>query len=188
MGFVLKRKQWILALVVLAVLAALVLWGRHRITFNFAEFASQLELVDWRRIAAGLALIYAGYVIRSARWAMLMRHNKKMPMLSLVGTQVMGFTAVALIGRVADLARPYLVAKRTGEPLSSQIAVYIVERLSDMGSMALLLSIAVLQIPPSHIQAAIAHSKSLMWLSLHTEPWVPAFAFRYGGLVMTLCG
>ena len=69
-----------------------------------------------------------------------MRHNKKVPLFSLLGTQVIGFTAVALIGRFADPVRPYLVAKKTGEPLSSQIAVYIVERLFDFGTMALIVS------------------------------------------------
>ena len=43
-----------------------------------------------------------------------MRHKKKVPFFSLLGTQVIGFTAVALIGRVADPVRPYLVAKKTG--------------------------------------------------------------------------
>ena len=74
------------------------------------------------------------------RWALLLAHNKKVPLFSLLGTQVIGFTAVALIGRVADPVRPYLVAKKTGLPISSQIAVYIVERLFDAGSMALIFS------------------------------------------------
>jgi glycosyltransferase 2 family protein len=60
---------------------------------------------------------------------------------------VIGFTAVALIGRVADLVRPYLVSKRTGLPISSQIAVYIVERLFDAGSMALITSSVILLSP-----------------------------------------
>ena len=64
--------------------------------------------------------------------------------LALLGTQVIGFTAIALIGRVADPVRPYLVAKKTGLPLSNQIAVYIVERLFDMGSMALIFSSSIL--------------------------------------------
>ncbi|MGB6192414.1 MAG: lysylphosphatidylglycerol synthase domain-containing protein, partial [Terracidiphilus sp.] len=77
-------------------------------------------------------------------WACLLRHNKKVPLFSLLGTQVIGFTAVALIGRVADPVRPYLVAKKTGLPLSNQIAVYIVERLFDAGTTALLFSSAIL--------------------------------------------
>lgn len=60
---------------------------------------------------------------------------------------MIGFTAVALIGRVADPVRPYLVAKKTGLPLANQIAVYIVERIFDMGTIALVFSVAMLWIP-----------------------------------------
>ena len=139
-----KRHQLIVGLVVLAALVVLVIWGRGRIHFNFGLFRSQLELADWRRIAVGVGCIYLAYVFRSVRWSQLMRHNKKVAPFSLIGTQVIGFTAVAIIGRVADPVRPYLVAKKTGEPLSSQIAVYIVERLFDAGSMALIFSSAIL--------------------------------------------
>jgi hypothetical protein len=134
----LKKNQLILTLVVLVALVALVVWGRGRIHFDFGVFRAQLALADWRKIGIGFACIYLGYVIRAVRWAWLIRHNKRVPLFSLYGTQVIGFTAVALIGRVADLVRPYLVAKRTELPLSSQIAVYIVERLFDAGSMALI--------------------------------------------------
>ena len=133
-----KKNQLILGLVVLAALVALVIWGRDRIHFDFGVFRSQLALADWRKIGIAFACIYVCYIFRSVRWALLLRHNKKVGLLSLLGTQVIGFTAVALIGRIADPVRPYLVSKKTGLPLSSQIAVYIVERLFDAGSMALI--------------------------------------------------
>ncbi|MDE3148750.1 MAG: flippase-like domain-containing protein [Acidobacteriota bacterium] len=142
-----KKNQFILSLVVLAALVALVVWGRERIHFDFGVFRSQLALADWRKIAIGVACIYLGYIFRAVRWARLLKHNKKVPPLSLLGTQVIGFTAVALIGRVADPVRPYLVAKKTGLPLSTQIAVYIVERLCDFGSMGLMFSAAILIAP-----------------------------------------
>jgi uncharacterized membrane protein YbhN (UPF0104 family) len=138
-------------LVALAILLALalVLWHeRHRMHFDWHVFGQQLHMADWRRIVFGLVCIYAGYLVRSIRWAWLIRHKKKMPLLSLLGTQVMGFTAVALIGRVADLVRPYLVAKKTALPLSEQIAVYVVERLFDAGSMALITSSVILLAAP----------------------------------------
>lgn len=168
-------------------MVALAIWARHRIHFDFGEFRSQLAMADWGKIILGLACIYSGYVLRSARWALLLRHNKRVAPLSLVGTQVMGFTAVALIGRVADLVRPYLVAKKTNLELSSQVAVYIVERLSDMGAIAILFSLAVLQLPQDAVVKAINHSGRLAAVS-HNAPWVAAFLFRYGGLVMTLAG
>lgn len=182
-----KKKQWILGLVVLAALVALVVWGRGRIHFDFAVFGSQLAQADWRRIALALACIYVGYIFRSARWALLIRHNKKVQPLSLIGTQVIGFTAIALIGRVADPVRPYLVAKKTGLPLSSQIAVYIVERLFDAGSMALIFSVAMLWVPQADILKATAHSGAISTLTTHF-PVIAPFIARYGGLVFTLLG
>ena len=139
-----NKKHWILGLVALIALVALLFWGRDRIHFDFGVFRSQLALADWLKIGIATGCIYSAYVFRSVRWALLLRHNRKAPLLSLLGTQVIGFTAVALIGRVADPVRPYLVSRKTGLPLSSQIAVYIVERLFDAGSMALIFSSVIL--------------------------------------------
>jgi hypothetical protein len=173
--------------VALVALVALVIWVRHRIHFDFGEFRAQLAMADWIKIVIGIACIYAGYAIRSARWALLLRHNKRVPPFSLVGTQVIGFTAVALIGRLADLVRPYLVARKTNLDLSSQVAVYVVERLCDMGAIALLFSLAVLQLPQDAVVKAMNHSGRLALVS-HNAPWIAAFLFRYGGLMLTVLG
>ena len=117
---------------VLAAMVAMASGARSIDSLRIGQvFRAQLASADWRRIAFAIACIYVAYVFRAVRWSLLMRHNKKVPLFSLLGTQVIGFTAVALIGRFADPVRPYLVAKKTGEPLGSQIAVYIVERLFD---------------------------------------------------------
>jgi hypothetical protein len=142
-----KNGKLIFSLVVLAALMGLGAWAYYHVHFSFATFRSQLALADWRKIAIALGCIYVGYAIRGVRWAMLIRPNKKVPLFSLVGTQVIGFTSIALIGRVADLTRPYLVAKKTGLPISTQVAVYIVERLFDAGSMALIFSSVILLAP-----------------------------------------
>ena len=182
-----KRNHWILGLIVLAGLIALVIWGRHRIHFDFGEFRLQVAQADWRWIGAGIGCIYLGYVFRSVRWAMLLRHIKKVPPLKLLGTQVIGFSAVALIGRVADPVRPYLVAKKTGLPLSNQLAVYVVERLFDAGSMGLIFSIAMIWVPTDQIVRATAHSGPLAQLAVHHQGWA-LFVVRFGGLTLTLLG
>ncbi|MGC2499220.1 MAG: lysylphosphatidylglycerol synthase transmembrane domain-containing protein [Acidobacteriaceae bacterium] len=142
-----SRRNWIVLAIILAAVAVLIGYGRHRIHFDWHVFVAQLRQAEWGRILVALGCIYLGYVLRSVRWALLIRQNKKVPLLSLLGTQVIGFTAVALIGRVADPVRPYLVAKKTGLPLSSQLAVYIVERLFDAGSMALIFCSVILLAP-----------------------------------------
>ena len=183
----LNKKQLILGLVVLAALAALFFWGRHRFHFDFGVFRTQLAEADWRKIALGIGCIYLGFVFRSVRWAALLKHNKKVPPFSLLGTQVIGFTAIALIGRVADPVRPYLVSKKTGLPLSSQLAVYIVERLFDAGSMALIFSMAMLWIPEADIARATSHSGMIASMQKHS-PLLGTILARYGGLVLTLGG
>jgi glycosyltransferase 2 family protein len=183
----LKKGQWILGLVVLAALAALALWARGRVHFDFALFRAQLAMADWKKIAIGVGCIYAGYSIRSVRWSLLLRHNKTVGPFLLLGSQVMGFTAVALIGRVADPVRPYLVSKKTSLPLASQIAVYIVERLLDAGAMALIFSIAMIWVPTDEILKATAGSGWLAQLALHHRS-LALFVARFGGLVLTLLG
>jgi len=184
----LKKRQWIVALVALAVLVGLVLWGRYHVQFEFGKFWHQLTHANWTRIAIALACIYVGYLFRSARWAFLLRHNQKVSPFSLIGTQVIGFTGVALIGRVADLVRPYLVSKRTGLPLSSQIAVYIVERLFDMGSIAIVFSIALLQLPQEDVLKATNQIISHSSLLSHAPVWLAPLLAQYGGLLLTLAG
>ncbi len=166
-----KKRQWILGLVVLAALVALVVWGRDRIHFNFSVFRSQLALANRGMIGIALGCIYLGYVFRAVRWAALLRHIKKVPPFSLLGTQVIGFTAVALIGRFADPVRPYLVSRKTGLPISNQIAVYIVERLFDAGSVALIFCAVILLAPPG----ALPHAEVMKKIS-------------YGALATTLAG
>ncbi len=182
-----KKNHWILGLIVLAALAALFVWARQRIHFDFGVFGAQVARADWSKIGIATGCIYVAYIFRSARWALLLRHIRKVGAFSLVGTQVMGFTAVALIGRVADPVRPYLVAKKTGLPLSNQLAVYIVERLFDAGSIGLIFSIAMIWIPSADVLRAMAHSGMMARLAVHHQEWA-LFGVRFGGLVLTLLG
>ncbi|HMG85470.1 MAG TPA: lysylphosphatidylglycerol synthase transmembrane domain-containing protein [Terracidiphilus sp.] len=182
-----KKKQWILGLLVLAAFVALFLWGRQKFHFDFHVFREQIAQADWRKILIGLLCIYFAYFFRAFRWARLLKHHQKVSPMSLLGPQIMGFTAIALIGRVADPVRPYLVSRKTGLPLSSQFAVYIVERLFDAGSMALIFSMAMLWIPEADIARATSHSGMIASMQKHS-PLLGTILARYGGLVLTLAG
>ncbi len=170
-----KKSRLVLGLVAFVALVALVVWGRDKIHFDFGVFVSQLKLADWRKIGIAFGCIYVGYVFRAARWAKLLRHIKKVPLFSLLSTQVIGFTAVALIGRIADPVRPYLISKKTGLPLSNQIAVYVVERLFDAGSMALIFSSTILLAAWFGGPGALPHPEVMKKVS-------------YGALATTLAG
>jgi len=159
----LKKNQLILGAIVLAALIALGFYGQHKHPFDFHAFGEQFKRADWQRIGIGVLCIYVGYLCRAARWALLIKPNKKVGIFSLTDTQVIGFTGVALIGRVADLTRPYLISKKTGLPLSTQLAVWIVERLFDAGAMALIFSSVILLSPPGALPHPEVFRKVAFW-------------------------
>ena len=139
-----KSRNGLVWLAILLVLALVVFAYRGRIHFDWAVFWMQLRHVRWVHIAAGIALIYATFWLRATRWSVFLSATKKVSPLVLVGPQFVGFTAVALFGRLADVIRPALVARRVQLSISSQVAVYTIERMFDLGAAALIFSGALL--------------------------------------------
>ena len=137
------KRKGVMWLIGAAALVVLVLLLRYKVHFDWKMFWQQLRRVSAGHILAAIALIYGTYWLRAVRWAVFVSPAKKVSAASLLGSQFIGFTAVALFGRLADLTRPYLVARRTGLPLSSQVAVYTIERMFDLGAAALIFSSAL---------------------------------------------
>jgi glycosyltransferase 2 family protein len=160
----LKPRQLLLSLAAALLFLALLVYGSYRTHFRWDILAAQTHTVRWSSILAGMALIYIAYVVRALRWWAFLRPTRKLPPFYLLGTQLIGFTAVALLGRVADLTRPYLVAKRSNTPLPLQIAIYTVERMFDAGSMAVIVALALLLAPDRatmpHREMAMAGARS----------------------------
>jgi glycosyltransferase 2 family protein len=138
-----NKRSGVLWAVGVVALVVLVFLFRDKVHFDWAMFWQQLRFVSTGHIVAGIVLIYATYWLRAARWAVFLSPTKKVSAASLLGSQFIGFTAVALFGRLADLTRPYLVARKVGLPLSSQVAVYTIERMFDLGAAAVIFSSAL---------------------------------------------
>ena len=142
-----KNRKSIAVLAAVILLALIVYYNRGRIHFDWSIFFQQLRHISWVHIAIGVALIYSTFWLRSLRWSVFISATKRVSFLSLVGPQFIGFTGVSLFGRLADLIRPALIAKRVGLPVSSQLAVYTIERMFDLGAAALIFSGALLFVP-----------------------------------------
>jgi len=142
-----KNRKGLFAIAILLILALVIYINCGRVHFDWAIFLQQLRHIAWVHIAAGVALIYSTYFLRAARWSVFLSATKKVSPFTLVGPQFIGFTAVALFGRLADVIRPALVAKRVQLPVSSQIAVYTIERMFDLGAAAIIFSSALLFVP-----------------------------------------
>jgi uncharacterized protein (TIRG00374 family) len=91
----------------------------------------------------GIALIYLAYGIRAIRWKIFLRPVKQTSAVGLVVPTIVGFTGLALLGRPGEFIRPYLISRKVGLSFSSQLAVWAVERIFDVGSFALILISAI---------------------------------------------
>lgn len=168
-------------LVVLAVVVW-VLWGR--VHFDWGSFVAQLKRASPGHLGAAIGLIWATYWVRSVRWMVLVSPVKKIPPFTTVGSQFIGFTAVALFGRLADLTRPYLIAQRIGLSVSSQIAVYTIERMFDLGAAAILFSGALAFTPATAPHHEVFVKAGLVSLLGTVALGVFAVAIRVSGGVL----
>lgn len=176
-----KKRSGVLWAVLVLVLAVIVFVYRDRIHFDWGNFRQQLRHIHWGHAIAGILLIYGTYWLRAMRWSVLVRPTKEVRTTALVGPQFIGFTAVALFGRLADLTRPYLVARKIELPLSSQIAVYTLERMFDLGAAALIFSTALAFMPKDMPHHEIFLRTGLVSLAVTLTIAVFAGAVRVAG-------
>jgi glycosyltransferase 2 family protein len=139
-----RKKQVLIYGLVLAIFIVLVyLQFRTWRDFDWATFWRQTDHVSLWHVAAGVGIIYLAYVMRAIRWAIFLRPVRKTSTLKLLTPTILGFTGLAVLGRPGELIRPYLIARREDLPFSSQIAVWAVERIFDVGAFTVLLVVAI---------------------------------------------
>jgi len=61
----------------------------------------------------------------------------------LIPPTLIGFTGLTLLGRPGELIRPYLIARRANLTFSSQMAVWAIERIFDIGGFTVLMVLAI---------------------------------------------
>jgi len=144
------------------ILAVLVyLQYRHWRTFDWGTFLSQTGRINKWHLLHGVALIYLGYMMRAIRWKIFLRPVRpETKVREMISPTLIGFTGIALLGRAGEFIRPYLVARRTNLPVSSQLAVWAVERIFDIGAFAVLTILAIFL--PSALQS-IPHPEYYAW-------------------------
>jgi uncharacterized protein (TIRG00374 family) len=156
------KKRVLATVVVFLILVGLVyLQYRHWRTFDWGTFWSQTHRVQKIHVLHGIALIYLGYLMRAWRWKIFLKPVRpKAGVVELVSPTLIGFTGLALLGRAGEFIRPYLIARRMDLPVSSQFAVWAMERLFDAGAFAVLTILAIFL--PSALQS-IPHPEYYAW-------------------------
>ena len=117
---------------------------RHWRSFDWGTFWSQTHRINKAHVLHGIALIYFAYWMRAWRWKIFLKPIRaKATIMEMVSPTLVGFTGLALLGRAGEFIRPYLIARRMDLPVSSQVAVWGVERIFDIGAFTVLMMLAI---------------------------------------------
>ena len=116
---------------------------------DLERVAAAVAGARWDLLAVALGVTCATYVVRVIRWRWLLRPLGKVRFRVALRATVMGFAASALLpGRVGELLRPYVLARREGLSATAALATIVIERLLDLIALMALLGAAVLSESP----------------------------------------
>ncbi|HET9363666.1 MAG TPA: lysylphosphatidylglycerol synthase transmembrane domain-containing protein [Candidatus Angelobacter sp.] len=140
-----SKKRFLITVLVLLVLSALVyLQVRTWKKFDWHRFWAATHNTNKLYLAGGVALVYFDYILRAVRWKILLRPVREARSADLVAPTMIGFAGLALLGRPGEFIRPYLISRKLNLSMSSQVAVWTVERIFDTGAFAVIMAVNIL--------------------------------------------
>jgi len=117
---------------------------------DLGAIRKSLAEADLGLIAAAIAFVMVSYVLRARRWQVLLKPVGAADMGACFVTTVIGFmfNFIAPTGRLGELVRPYLLARREGFSASSAFATIFLERIFDLVTVILFVGVWLLLGPP----------------------------------------
>jgi uncharacterized protein (TIRG00374 family) len=142
-----RSKKWIL--ITIFVLLAGYLVYRSSGTLGLSGFSAGKLWAAIRGsnplwLTAAMVIIYSCYALRSLRWQIFQRNLGRAKFWEIYPATLAGFSAVFLLGRAGEPIRPLLLAKRAKHPVADVFGIWVLERLFDVASMAVIAAIALI--------------------------------------------
>ena len=134
------------------VIAGLIAAGALFLAFRKTDFhglAHELGSANIAIIIAGTGVMFCSHLVRAWRYKMFLRpiapHTR---LSSAFRALIAGYAMNNLIPRSGDIVRPVLFSKREGIPISSAVAVLLIERLTDLIGLSAILIFVMLYFAP----------------------------------------
>jgi uncharacterized protein (TIRG00374 family) len=138
-----SKRRLLTTAIVLAILGALIYFQiQHWRAFDWHKFRQASHVHPWHIVSAVL-LVYLTYVLRAVRWKIFLEPVRRARSRDLIGPTFIGFAGLALLGRPGEFIRPFLIAKKQNVTVPSQIGVWTVERIFDIGAFTVLMTLDV---------------------------------------------
>jgi uncharacterized protein (TIRG00374 family) len=192
------KKKWFAGLV----LSALLVWLSIR-GIEFRGLIDGFRTIRCGYVLPALAAMLLMQLLRSIRWGLILRPIGKVDQLSLFSVTSVGFLAIiAIPARLGELARPYLITKKSRIPMSSALGTIFVERVLDSLTVLIIAVLALFftPLPPWLVRsstlfllATLALSAVMILMVVRREatlriltPLIGRLPARYAGAVNRL--
>ena len=164
-------------------LAAVSLFAIYKLSsgsFDWSLFLLSFRNVQPAWLAASILATLLTYVARAFRWQVLLNPLKPIAMGPLISTNVLGFSAIYLLGRPGELFRPLWLTRRENIPLTASVATIIIERFLDTLMLIALFGLALLLVQlPSAAEHTVMLMKRAAWFMLASSAGVMIFLFFF---------
>ena len=126
---------------------ALIVYRLYTAGFDWARFGRSLAAIDPAWLSLAVALVLVTYLGRAIRWkVMIAPQRPQAAFFPILAATIIGFTAIVFFGRAGEVVRPYLIARRNEISLSSQLAVWLLERILDLLMILAVFGVALAQL------------------------------------------
>ncbi len=130
---------------------------------DFNETISHLKKINLGYAALSLFFIVLMQALRSYRWGVILEPLEKIPQFTLFAVTSVGFLAIAAIpARIGELARPFLISRKSSIKMSSGLGTVAIERVLDFLSILIITIFMLLmfwqKLPPEMIISIVLFS------------------------------
>src|SRR5258708_27672273 len=134
----------------------------HHSDFRGMEMLHAVRSANPYYLILSLVVIYACYALRALRWKVFQQSVGTSSFWNTVKMTLAGFSGLQLLGRPGEPVRPLLLARKEKLPVSGMFGVYLLERIFDFASMAVIAAIALLRFRAdgSNSETALALEKT----------------------------
>ena len=115
----------------------------HRENFSWGKLLHTMRGANPLLLFLSLIAIYACYALRALRWKVFQANLGPSHFWEIYKITLAGFSAMFLLGRLGELVRPILLARKEKLPVADMFGIYALERVFDIASSAMIAAIAL---------------------------------------------
>jgi len=116
----------------------------HLSQFSGAKLWEAVRRANLLYLLLSIVAIYGCYALRALRWHKFQSHLGPSSFWNIYRMTLAGFAALFILGRPAEPIRPLLISRKDKIPLSDIFGIYVLERILDAASTAVLAAIGLL--------------------------------------------